>query len=126
LLEDDLLDVVGRKAAFDQRRPHMHAEFFPSADGHHGADDQDAAHALVEMWTCPDLAPGAAGDEILKLGIEGVAVGISAIDPRVSQDFSARLRALSVALLVVHCVAPRVRGQESRVGRQASRIGLDS
>src|SRR5262245_442839 len=65
LLQNDFLDVVGGEPALDQGRAHVHAEFFPSADRHHRADDEHAARALVEVRTGPDLAPGAAGDEVL-------------------------------------------------------------
>ena len=56
---------------------------------------QDAARALVEMRARPDLAPGAAGDEILPLGVEGGLVGVGPIDPGSAQDLAARIRAAS-------------------------------
>src|SRR3954471_3884137 len=119
LLQDDLLEVVGGESALDQRRAHVHAEFLPPADRHHGADDKDAARTLLEMGTRPHLAPGAAGDEILPFGGEGGLAGIGLIDPGVAQDLAARIRAALVAFLVVHRFAPRQnndgpRGRRSR------------
>src|SRR5438128_12637484 len=49
LLQNDLLDIVGREAALGERCAHVHAELFPPPDRHHGADDEHAARALVEM-----------------------------------------------------------------------------
>jgi hypothetical protein len=78
----------------------------PPPDRHHGADDEHAARALVEMWSRPDLAPGAAGDEILPLGVERIPIGIGAIDPGIAQNLAAGVGAASVTLLVVHRFAP--------------------
>src|SRR5215471_7281152 len=106
LLQNDLLDVVGRKAALDQRCAQVHAELLPPPDRHHGADHEHAARALVEMRSRPDLAPGAAGDEILPLGVKRTPVGIGAIDPGIAQNLAAGVGAASVTLLVVHRFAP--------------------
>src|SRR5258705_10360171 len=57
LLQNDLLDIVGREAALGERCAHVHAELFPPPDCHHGADDEHGARALVEMRPRPDLAP---------------------------------------------------------------------
>src|SRR6266498_1831587 len=91
-----------------ERGAQVHAEFLPPADRHHGANDKHAAGALVEMRSRPDLAPGAAGDEILPLGVEGIPVGIGPIDPGIAQNLTAGLRAASVTLLVGHRFAPRL------------------
>src|SRR5262249_4610164 len=120
LLQDDFLDVVGREAALDERGAQVHAELLPPPDRHHGADDQDAARAFVEMRSRPDLAPGAAGDEILPLGVERIPVGIGAIDPGIAQNLAAGVGAASVTLLVAHGLAPRLR---SRTPRASSVIG---
>ncbi len=47
LLQDDLLDVFAIEAALHQRCAHVHAEFFPAANRHHGADDENTARAVV-------------------------------------------------------------------------------
>src|SRR6266508_6384768 len=106
LLQNNFLDVVARESALDERGAQVHAEFLPPADRHHGANDKHAAGALVEMRSRPDLAPGAAGDEILPLGVEGIPVGIGAIDPGIAQNLAAGVGAASVTLLVVHRFAP--------------------
>src|SRR5262245_29622236 len=108
LLQDDLLDVLYREAALDERGAHVHAEFLPASDRHHGADHQDAPRARIEMRPRPYLRPGAAGDEILPLGIEvGAACG-GTVDPGVAEDLAASIVAASVPLLVIHRAAPLV------------------
>jgi len=59
LLQQDLLDVVGREPALGEGRAHVQAELVPGAERHQGADDQDAARAFVEMRPGPHFAPGA-------------------------------------------------------------------
>src|SRR6266511_3692457 len=108
LLQDDFLDVFGREAALDERGAQLHAKLLPPADRHHGANDQHAAGALVEMRPRPDLAPGAAGDEILPLGVERIPVCLGPIDPGIAQNLTAGLRAASVTLVVVHRFASRL------------------
>src|SRR5215475_13433719 len=49
LLQDDLLDVVGREPALGEGGAHVQAKLVPGAERHHGADHQDAAGALVEV-----------------------------------------------------------------------------
>src|SRR5215467_10149605 len=120
LLQNDLLDIVGREAALGERCAHVHAELFPSPDRHHGADDEHAARALVEMRSRPDFAPGAAGDEVLPLGVKRIPVGIGAVDPGIAQNLAAGVGAASVTLLVAHGLAPRLR---SRTPRASSVIG---
>src|SRR5262245_575798 len=56
LLQNDFLNIVGREAALDERCAQVHAKLLPPPDRHHGADDEDAARALVEMRSRPDLA----------------------------------------------------------------------
>src|SRR5262249_53570525 len=89
LLQNDLLDIVGREAALSERCAYVHAELSPPPDRHHGADDEHAARALVEMRSRPDLAPGAAGDEVLPLGVKRIPVGIGAVDPGIAQNLAA-------------------------------------
>jgi hypothetical protein len=111
LLQDDFLDVLRREAALEERRAHVHAELFPSADRHHRADDEHAARALVEMWPRPNFAPGTAGDEILPLGVERIPVSLGAIDPGMTQNLAADARAASVTLVLGHRSAPAIRPQ---------------
>src|SRR5262249_45623347 len=106
LLQNDLLDVVGREAALDQRRAQVHAELLPPPDRHHGADHEHAPPALVQMRSRPYLAPGAASDKVLPLGVKRIPVGIGAIDPGIAQNLAAGVGAASVTLLVVHRFAP--------------------
>src|SRR5258705_12341628 len=49
LLQQNFLDVVGRKSAFRQRRAHVHAKFVPLTEGDHGSDHEHAAGALVQI-----------------------------------------------------------------------------
>src|SRR5262249_12426030 len=118
LLQNDFLNSVGREAALDERCAQVHAKLLPPPDRHHGADDEDAARALVEMRSRPDLAPGAAGDEILPLGVKRIPVGIGAIDPGIAQNLAAGVGAASVTLLVVHGLvhdlAPRLETPDER------------
>src|SRR5262249_61921255 len=79
----------GREAALDERCAHVHAKLLPPADRHHGADDEHAPRALVEMRARPHFAPGAAGDEILPLGIERIPAGLRAVDPGIAQNLAA-------------------------------------
>src|SRR5262249_3430275 len=106
LLQNDLLDVVGREAALDQRCARVHAELLPPPDRHRGPDHERAARALVEMRSRPDLPTRAEGDEILPLGVKRIPVGIGAIDPGIAQNLAAGVGAASVTLLVVHRFAP--------------------
>src|SRR5215469_7413332 len=57
LLQDDLLDVVGSEATFDERRAHMQTIFIPLSEGDHSADDQDSPRSLIEMLPSPDVPP---------------------------------------------------------------------
>src|ERR1700761_905172 len=84
----------------------MEAEFVPLAERHHRADDQHAAGALVEMRAGPDLAPGIAGDQVLEVGVERIAVGDRLVDPGVAEDLTARGHPVVAALLVIHGVLP--------------------
>src|SRR5258708_2123526 len=83
----------------------MQLELVPLPERDQGADHEHAPRALVEMRPGPDLAPGIAGDQVLKFGVEGVAVLGRLVDPGVAEDFSALAHAFVAALLVVHgCV----------------------
>src|SRR5262249_44795592 len=120
LLQNDFLDVVGREGALGECCAHVHADLLPPPNRHHGADDEHAARALVEMRSRPDLAPGAARDEILPLGVKRIPVGIGAVDPGIAQNLAAGVGATSVTLLLAHGLAPRLR---SRTPRASSVIG---
>src|SRR5262249_57231200 len=78
------------------------------------ADHEHAARALVEMRSRPDLAPGAAGDEILPLRVKRSPVGVGAVDPGIAQNLAAGVGATSVTLLVVHCLDPKSTRLNSR------------
>jgi hypothetical protein len=84
LLQDDLLDVVRREAAFGEGGAHVHPELFPFVEREHGADHQDAARALVVMRARPDLAPGRARDEVLEFLREGGLLRVGAVDPGIA------------------------------------------
>ena len=85
LLQDDFLDIVGRKTALRQCCAHMQAEFVPLAECDEGTDHQHAPRALVEMRPGPDIGPGVSRDQVDEIGIEGIymdvliLVGFSAI-----------------------------------------------
>src|SRR5579871_1067954 len=102
LLQQYFLDVVGGEAALGERRAHMQAELVPLPERDHGADHQHPPRALVEMRPRPDLAPGVTGDEVLEVGVEGVAVRNRFVDPGIAQDLAALAHALIAAVLVVH------------------------
>src|SRR5579871_1911504 len=102
LLQQYFLDVVGGEAALGERRAHMQAELVPLPERDHGADHQHPPRALVEMRPRPDLAPGVAGDEVLEVGVEGVAVRNRFVDPGIAQHLAALAHALIAAVLVVH------------------------
>ena len=80
----------------------MQAEFVPLAERDQGANHKHTPRALVEMRPGPDLAPGIARDQVLEIGVEGVAVLDRFVDPGVAQDLSAFCHAAVVTLLVVH------------------------
>jgi hypothetical protein len=104
LLQQDLLDIFRREAAFGQRRADVQTEFIPLAQRHHRADHEHAPRALIEMRTCPDIAPRIARDQILKIGIERIPVGDRLVDPGVAEHFAALDHATIPALLIVHGV----------------------
>src|SRR5262249_56309058 len=66
------------------------------------------------MRSRPDLAPGAAGDEVLPLGVKRIPVGIGAVDPAIAQNLAAGVGATAVTLLVVHRFAPLLITDPSR------------
>src|SRR5262249_31491960 len=78
-----------------------------SSHRHEGAEDDPPPGALVEMPSLPPLAPGAAGDEILSLGIDRVAAGLRAVAPGIAQNLAAGGRPAPITLLVVHGSAHR-------------------
>ena len=79
----------------------MQHELVPLAERDHGADDENAPRALVVMRTGPDFAPGAAGDEILKLLVEGALRCIGLVDPGSAQHLAALGHAEGVAFFFV-------------------------
>src|SRR5215831_13181029 len=76
LLQDDLLDVVGREAAVGKRGAHMQLELVPLTERHHGADHQHATGTLVVVRTRPDLAPDVARDHLLEFAVEWGLAGV--------------------------------------------------
>src|SRR5436190_6434181 len=84
----------------------MQAEFIPLSQRHHGADDQHAAGAMVEMRSGPDVAPGIAGDQVLEVGVERVAVFDRLVDPLIAKHLAALGHAVVAALVVVHRYLP--------------------
>jgi hypothetical protein len=56
----------------------------------------------------PDLAPRIARDQVLEVGVEGVAVRNRFVDPGIAEDFSALDHAAVAALLIVHLMSPFV------------------
>src|ERR671922_2461271 len=103
LLQDYFLDILGSEAALDERRADMHAKLIPLVERHHGADDKHAARSIVEMRSCPDLAPGVTGYEILKLGIKCGLVGVGTINPSVAEHLATASHADLMSFLLFHC-----------------------
>src|SRR6266404_1155006 len=90
LLQDDLLDVIGREAAFGQCRAYVQTKFVPLAERDQSADDKHATGALIEMRPGPDIGPRMARDQVDEVSIKGIHVGGRFVDPGIA------------ALLVVH------------------------
>src|SRR5207253_2606392 len=115
LLQQDLLDIIRREAAFRERRADVQAEFVPLGERHHGADHEHAAGALIEMRTGPDLTPGVTRDQVLEIGIERIPAGDRLVDPGIAEHLAALDHALVAALLVVHwSILPSLRANGSR------------
>src|SRR5262245_4178589 len=91
----------------------MQAEFIPLSERHHGADHEHPAGAVVEMRPGPDIAPGIAGDQVLEVGIERVAVLDRLVDPLIAEHLAALGHAVVAALVVVH-VSPPVIASEAK------------
>jgi hypothetical protein len=94
LLQDDLLDVVGREAALGQCGSNVQAESIPRTERQQRFDDKHTARAIVEMWSGPDLTESIARDQFLEFGVEGVPVG----DPLSTQASPRTLRRLLMPL----------------------------
>src|SRR4029077_5045854 len=115
LLQNDFLDVVGREAAFRECGAHVQAEFIPLAERYQGADHEHAPRAMIEMRPGPDIAPGVAGDQVLEIAVERVAVGGRFVDPFIAEHLAALGHAVVAALVVVHlCLLSSLRGAERR------------
>src|SRR3546814_1439608 len=91
-----------RSHAVDQRRPQVHAEFFPAADGHHRSENQNPTRAVVEAGPRPDLAPAVAGEQVLKLAVQRRRVGHGAVDMGLAQALAPHLHARGMDIFVAH------------------------
>jgi hypothetical protein len=58
------------------------------------------------MRSRPDLAPGGAGDEFLKFGIQRRLLGVGAVDPDIAQHLAALRHAFFVTFFLVHRCRP--------------------
>src|SRR5260370_10872922 len=101
LLQYDLLDVIGREAAFGQRRAYVQTKFVPLAERNQSADDKHTAGALVEMRPGPDIGPGMARDQVDEVSIEGIHVGGRFVDPGIAEDLAGLPHSVIAAFLIV-------------------------
>src|SRR5947208_15964394 len=101
LLQDDLLDVVGREAALRERRADVQLKFIPLAKRQQGSDHQHPTGTLIEMRTGPDIRPGMTRDQVDEISIEGISVGGGFIDPCIAKHLAALRHAGVAALLIV-------------------------
>src|SRR5258706_2724328 len=80
----------------------MQLELVMGLEGDQHGKRHHAARLAIEARPGPDLAPGIAGDQVLKLFIEGIALGQRAVDVRVAEHRPAHRHPRLVALLVLH------------------------
>src|SRR5205809_2039475 len=89
-------------------------QLFRSIEGHRHRHADAASGAPVETGARPDLAPGVAGDQVLKVAGQGRRAGLGAIDMVIAKNVAADFHP-ALAPLVVACVPPSLPGRV-RVG----------
>src|SRR5437762_4276586 len=112
-LQKDLSQLVDRYP-IAKRAAQMQCQLFGSVKGHGHRHRDAASGSAVETRARPDLAPGVAGDQVLKIPGQGRGAGLGAIDMVIAKNVAADFHP-ALAPLVVACVPLPLRGRV-RVG----------
>jgi hypothetical protein len=95
----------------------MHTQLVTAIErDHHGDSNEDARFAR-QARARPNLSPGVTRDEVLKVGVEAVFVGLRSIDVRITQDGAPDFHSLFVPLPFIH------RNGSFMPGETARRVG---
>src|SRR5579864_7722850 len=92
--------------AIAKRRAQMQRQLLRTIERDHHCHRDAAASPPVQPGPAPDLTPGVAREQILKIARKLRRSGRRAIDVLVTQHLPANLHPLLPALVVVHFVAP--------------------
>src|SRR5918996_150909 len=84
----------------------MHGELLEVTQcGEHRKRDHATAPP-VQSWTCPDIAPGVASDQVLEVGGKRGRAGDGSVDVLVAEDRAANVHARGASTLIVHGYLP--------------------
>src|SRR5882672_4161803 len=103
-LQQDFFDLIAGYTVVEGGAD-VYPKFFAAIQGDRHCQCQQTARVARQSGTSPDVSPGIASDDVLKVAVEIGSCGDGAIHMLISKDGTPDFHALLVSLRVIHCAS---------------------